>query len=52
MEESSSPLLQNQEGTAIADRNESIRQGNGKSVMDKYKFLQIKQQFSGVVQIG
>jgi len=39
MEESSSPLLQNQEGTALADRNESIRQGNGKPVMAQYKFL-------------
>jgi len=39
MEESSSPLLKNQEGTAGADRNESIRQGNGKPVKAKYKFL-------------
>jgi len=39
MEESSSPLLQNQEGTALADRNESIRQRNGKPVKAKYKIL-------------
>jgi hypothetical protein len=38
MEESSSPLIQNQEGTSGSDRNESIRQGNGKPVMAKYKF--------------